>query len=109
MKTYVIDIDGTICISQPSHYENATPIYERISQINSLYENGNFIIYFTARGMGSTDNNVVAAERRWLSLTKIQLDAWGAKYHQLFFGKPAGDHYIDDKAISDQDFFIKKN
>ena len=25
---------------------------------------------------------------------------WGVKYHELRFGKPAGDYYIDDRLIS---------
>ncbi len=29
----------------------------------------------------------------------------GVNYHELFMGKPAGDLYIDDKGIKDEDFF----
>ena len=38
-------------------------------------------------------------------LTSNQLDEWGVNYHRLFMGKPAGDLYIDDKAIKDEEFF----
>ena len=37
--------------------------------------------------------------------TEQQLFEWGVKYHELFMGKPAADYYIDDKGISDKDFF----
>ena len=38
-------------------------------------------------------------------MTAEQLNNWGVKYHALFLGKPAGDIYIDDKGIKDEDFF----
>ena len=28
---------------------------------------------------------------------------WGVKHHELAFGKPAADYYIDDKALLMQD------
>ena len=88
---YVIDIDGTIC-SQEADYEKAEPIKKRIEYFNSLYNFGNEIIYFTARG---TDTEI-----SWESVTKKQLKDWGVLYHKLLFGKPSADIYIDDKAIN---------
>ena len=38
MKTYVFDIDNTICNTYNSDYENSTPIFYRIGIINSLKE-----------------------------------------------------------------------
>ncbi len=43
MKTYVIDIDGTICTNTFGDCEKATPFYERIAYINYLYKQGNII------------------------------------------------------------------
>ena len=108
MSAYVIDIDGTICTSTDGNYQDAEPIPERILQINALYEVGNSIIYFTARGMGSSNNNSFIANEKWFNLTSKQLASWGAKYHKLILGKPSGDFYIDDKAIQSDDFFTKK-
>ena len=52
-KTYVIDIDGTICDWQAGRdYTLAEPLPDRIKVINYLYDKGNTIKYFTARGMG---------------------------------------------------------
>ncbi len=106
--TYVFDLDNTICITDGSKYEQSKPIKDRIELINNLYDNQNSIIIFTARGMGSTGNNQVEAINRYFALTKNQLDTWGVKYHSLVLGKPAGDFYIDDKGINDNEFF-KRN
>jgi len=109
LKTYVVDIDGTICSSVPGQYQFAVPNTDRIRQINQLYDEGNTIIYFTARGMGSSSNDARMAKEKWMELTTSQLNDWGARYHNLFLGKPSGDFYIDDKAIHSDDFFGQKN
>lgn len=103
--TYVFDIDGTICTNSNGNYENAKPIYDRISKINELYKLGNIIIFQTARGMGRHNNKADLAFLDFYDFTKNQLDSWGVKHHQLFLGKPSGDIYIDDKGISDVEFF----
>jgi histidinol phosphatase-like enzyme len=102
---YVFDIDGTICTSTDGSYELAKPIKGRIDKINKLYDEENEIIFFTARGMGRTKNNIHLAYSYFYDLTMKQLREWGVKYHQLFLGKPAGDIYVDDKAARDKDFF----
>ena len=38
-------------------------------------------------------------------LTEKQLEKWGVKYQELLFGKPHADVFIDDKAVSDTDWF----
>ena len=86
---YVVDIDGTICTQSNPDYENAEPIRERIEILNRLYEDGNTIIYQTARGMGRTENNQEEAISLMYDFTKKQLDSWGVKYHMLFLGKHA--------------------
>jgi hypothetical protein len=105
VKTYVIDIDGTICSDSFGQYEKAEPIKSRIDLVNRLYQEGNRIIFFTARGMGSSENNIEVATEKWFDFTKSQLDDWGVKYHSLFLGKPAADQYIDDKGVSPEIFF----
>ena len=105
MKTYVFDIDGTICSLTKGDYNFAVPLSERIEKINKLYNEGNTIIYQTARGMGRHKNNTDLAISEFYEFTKRQLAGWGVKYHQLFLGKPAGDIYIDDKGVKDEDFF----
>ena len=47
---YVVDIDGTICKTKGSDYENSKPIKERIQKMNELFDEGHEIHYWTARG-----------------------------------------------------------
>ena len=103
--TYVFDIDGTICSLTEGDYGKAEPIKTRIKTINKLYDDGNTIIFNTARGMGRTENNSLMAHRLFFHLTEAQLRDWGVKYHKLFMGKPSGDLYIDDKGEKDENFF----
>lgn len=105
MKTYVFDIDGTICSQTAGDYENAMPYKRRIKTINRLFEEGNIIIFQTARGMGRFNNDSKKAIDMFHSMTVKQLAAWEVKYHMLFLGKPAADFYIDDKGVSDENFF----
>ena len=109
MKTYVFDIDGTICTSKNSNYKKSKPIIDRINKVNELYDSGNTIIFHTARGMGRHGNNATDAEAEFYELTIKQLTTWKVKYHYLFMGKPSGDFYIDDKGVSDEDFFNTRN
>jgi hypothetical protein len=92
MKVIYVDIDETICTTPESRkYEDATPIYSNIVKINKLYDEGNTIVYWTARGSRKQIN--------WYELTKSQLDSWGAKYHEVRVDKPYYDLFIDDKTL----------
>jgi phosphatidate phosphatase PAH1 len=103
---YVIDIDGTICDrSECGDYDTSIPKLDRIAKINKLYDEGNQIIYLTARGMGRFKNSRILSHQEFYNLTYNQLKSWGCKFHQLHLGKPSGDYYIDDKGINANDFF----
>ena len=90
MKIIYVDIDGTICNTNGVDYTNSEPKYEQIYKINRLYDEGNTIIYWTARG--------TVTKIDWSDLTKNQLDEWGVKYHDVRIGKPQYDLWIDDKS-----------
>lgn len=91
--TYCFDIDGVIAnLSPDNQYDLATPNNDTIEMIKQLYEKGHQIILFTARGSATGID--------WQGATRNQMDRWGVKYHELLFGKPAADFYIDDKLIS---------
>lgn len=108
--TYVFDIDGTLCtLVEGGDYSKAKPLANRIKKINLLFEQGNEIILFTARGMGRTNNNPEEAKNLFFQFTSNQLNEWGVKYSLLFMGKPSGDCYIDDKGVNDGIFFDTKN
>ena len=71
-KTYVVDIDGTICDWEPGRdYTLSQPLTERIKVINKLYDEGNTIKYFTARGMGRFKGNKDRAVEAAKSLVKL--------------------------------------
>ena len=106
---YVFDIDGTICTKTDGDYTQAKPYKNRIKTINRLYDEGNTIIFQTARGMGRSDNSYSYAHQAFYDLTYKQLKDWGVNFHLLFLGKPAGDIYIDDKGTKDEDFFNTGN
>ena len=106
---YLYDIDGTICDKNKNDdYDKSYPFLERIRKINELYDDGNYIVFHTARGMGRHNTNPLLAIRDFYSLTEEQLQEWGAKYHELILGKPSGDIYIDDKGIKDGEFFANE-
>ncbi len=95
-KRFVFDIDGVIAKLQPQNdYGLAEPNKEMIRAINKLYQMGNRIILLTARGY------VTGID--WKSTTEQQLKEWGLSYHELHFGKPNADYYVDDKMI-DMDY-----
>jgi hypothetical protein len=95
---YYVDIDETICTSPESRdYSMATPLQDRINIINELYDSGNIVIYWTARGTGTGID--------WSEITKKQFEKWGVKYSDLKFGKPIYDLFIDDKNINSETFF----
>ena len=97
MNVYV-DIDETICISpEDRDYAKAVPIEKNINKINKLYEAGNNVVYWTARGTGSGID--------WREVTEKQFHRWGVKYHDILFGKPMYDIFICDKVVNSEVFF----
>ena len=91
--TYCFDLDGTICNTIDKQYANATPYLEVVEKINELYDSGNKITIFTARGGTSKIN--------YRDLTMSQLTTWNVKFHELIDkNKPHFDILIDDKAIN---------
>lgn len=94
---YCFDLDGTLCTNTYGDYESAKPYLERISKVNELYNN-NHIIINTSRGSKTGID--------WRTLTEKQLKKWCVKYHELHVGKKIdADLFIDDKGISDIEFF----
>ena len=62
-----------------------------IDIVNKLYHLGNEIVLFTARGY------VTGID--WQEVTRLQMQDWGVKYHELLMGKPNADYYVDDKML----------
>jgi len=91
IKTYIVDIDGTICSQMCSEtYHLAEPFLDRIKKINNLFNQGHTVIYWTARGQNSGID--------FTELTAKQLKEWGCLFTELRMNKPSYDIWIDDKA-----------
>ena len=100
IKIFCIDIDGVI-VHRPdsSKYPDDCIMSANkkiIDIVNKLYDEGNYIKIFTARG--------TATKYDWVKFTNEQLNLYGVKFHELIFGKPNADYYIDDHNISIKEF-----
>jgi len=92
-----IDIDETICTTPESRdYSMAEPIRDNIEKANKLFDDGHTVVYWTARGSGTGID--------WTDVTVLQLSRWNARYHDLKFGKPVYDLFIDDKNMNTKDW-----
>jgi CMP-N,N'-diacetyllegionaminic acid synthase len=92
-QRFVFDIDGVIAIKREDlDYSLARPNEEMIQIINRLYDFGNEIVLFTARGF--------VTKKDWYAITEKQMADWHVKYHDLLMGKPNADYYVDDKNLS---------
>ena len=69
----------------------AKPKDGAIETVNKLYDAGNIIIIYSSRTWVEYEMTV-----DWLQKN-------GVRYHQLFMGKPVGDVWIDDRAITCKD------
>ncbi len=105
LSTFVFDIDGVVAfISPENNYNIAEPNFEVIHKINELYNAGHYIILFTARGSKTGID--------WTEVTTNQMGEWGVKFHEIRFGKPSADYYVDDRMLSIHDvlnFKIENN
>jgi uncharacterized HAD superfamily protein len=84
-KNRLIDIDGTVCediANENSHlYPTAKLWPGSVQKINFFYDQGDFIVFFTAR------------EEKDRKVTEDWLQSNGFKYHALITGKPRGGNY----------------
>jgi hypothetical protein len=98
ITNYLIDIDGTICDDIPNEEPERIPKAKEIAgakeKINSYYDAGHIITFFTSR----LESSRVATEK-WLNDN-------GFKYHQMITNKPRGGNYhlIDDKPVTATQF-----
>ena len=101
-QVVLVDVDETICFyPNERRYDLAEPSKENIAKINKLYDEGWYVVYWTARG-GSQKS--ISLGKCYYEFTWRQLESWGCKFHDLSTGskgkyiKPACDLVIDDKA-----------
>lgn len=108
MKIFIFDIDNTIAKTKGTKYQAAKPIKSKIKIINQLFDKGHIIKVFTSRYMGKHNGNVNLIKKKYYRKTERQLRGWGLKFHDLMFGKPIFDFFIDDKAFNVKDKKINK-
>ncbi|MBR4795307.1 MAG: hypothetical protein IK050_02595 [Lachnospiraceae bacterium] len=97
--TFVFDIDGVIAKYNPKlDYDNSEPNENMIEIVNKLYDYGNEIILFTARGSKTGID--------WSKITEEQMKRFGVKYTELRMGKPAATYYVDDKSMSLEELYL---
>ena len=112
IKTICFDIDQIICkTSIKGNYSKSLPIKKNIKTINMAFNNGYKIILYTARYMGRYKGDLSKVKKYIKPLTIKQLSSWGVKYHEIYFGKPSFDLFIDDKSLffkKDWSNFLKK-
>ena len=96
-KVIYIDIDEKIARTTESRdYTLREPNEEKKTKANKLYEQGHIIVQWTARG------TVTGID--WRDTTEKQFEKWGVLYHDLKFGKPNYDLFIDDKNLNTDDW-----
>lgn len=110
-KIYAFDLDDTLCRRDtnlehlgPDKYKHCVPIPNMIEKVNKIYDEGNTVYIYTARGMGQFKGDLIKVYNSLYCLTLNSLEEWGIKHHGLIMGKLHYDFLIDDKAMSDIHF-----
>jgi len=100
-KLIYIDIDGVLCDTEGMNYKGAQPRWDALRKVQKLSAMGNVVILWTSRGVGSGLD--------FRGLTEEQLVSWGLvkgiDYHELRMDKPVFDLFVDDKAMSSDEYF----
>ena len=104
-KRICFDIDNVICsTNKKKNYAKSKPIIKNIQAVNKIYKEGYIVVLYTARYMSRCNGNLSKINKQIRPLTLKQLEKWGVNYHEIYFGKPSFDLFIDDKSL----FFKKK-
>lgn len=99
---WIFDLDETL-VTRPEvtgDYSTCRPIQNMIDFVNKLHDEGHYIIIHTARHMLTCNGDVRVITQRIGQKTEDSLYNMGVHYHELVFGKPYGDIYVDDKACN---------
>jgi capsule biosynthesis phosphatase len=96
------DIDNTLFEyrSPGESYAQCRPIEPMIRFLTQLHAQGHTIILHTARGMKTHKSNLGEVIRAHALDTITRLEDYNVPYHELYFGKPHADLYIDDRAFN---------
>ena len=107
MKNLVIDLDGTLTLSDSSDYRSVSPNLDVINMIRRYHEDGFKIVIFTARNMRTYEGNIGLININTLPIITEWLDRHGVPYDEVIVGKPwcgKEGFYVDDRAIRPSEF-----
>jgi capsule biosynthesis phosphatase len=101
MMRIIIDLDGTICPikGKEESYADLKPFAGAVERLNDFKNAGHYIIIQTARNMGTQESNLGKVMKNIGKVTLDWLDCYQVPYDEIYFGKPNGHIYIDDRAF----------
>lgn len=102
----ILDLDDTLSRTKNRDWQNSQPIADVCNKVREIQEKmpDAEIYIHTARGMNSCKGDALEAERRNRPNIENFLSKNGIKVDGIIFGKPLGDLYVDDKAMSADEF-----
>lgn len=100
----IMDIDDVISTHRNRDYENAIPNIPIIEKMQQLANQGITFILFTARGQVSCNGDIKKIEEEKGPTLRAWLARYNVPYSELKFGKPIGDVYVDDAAMTPSEF-----
>ncbi|MFM4704713.1 HAD-IIIC family phosphatase [Aeromonas bivalvium] len=107
MKKLIVDLDGTLTISDTNNYKTVKPNTAVINQLQKYRADGFTIVISTARNMRTYDGNVGKINIHTIPTIIEWLDKHNVPYDELLVGKPWCGHdgfYIDDRAVRPSEF-----
>ncbi len=102
-KRIILDFDDTLAFAKNRDWMNARPNDRLIKKTNNLYDQGWRVDIYTARGSISCATREEAAAKYQPDMEKW-LERNNVKYHSISFDKPLAAYYIDDKAMTPEEF-----
>ena len=103
-KKIVTDLDDTLSFTTNRDWANAEPNIKLINKLRQLHNDGYAIHIYTARGQLSCNGNIKLREKKYRTQIEEWLKKYNVPYDYLSFEKPLATYYIDDKAVTPEDF-----
>jgi capsule biosynthesis phosphatase len=102
-KRVVFDIDGVLCKKdEHKDYEDRIPHTEMVERLQDYYEEGYYIILYTARNMNTHQGRIGKINADTAKTLLQWLDEHNIPHDEIYYGKPWCGYdgfYVDDKAI----------
>ncbi|XWX02356.1 hypothetical protein V2A60_010393 [Cordyceps javanica] len=101
-RRFCFDLDMTLVGApvRPGDYSTCPPIERNIKLLQQLFDAGHHIIIQTARRMKTHHGNVGSVMADVAVTTFAQLARYDIPFHDIHFGKPYADVYVDDLAVN---------